>query len=169
MSQLLHPGSEPRSAADRAVLEPEIHRVTMRETAVITIDGAADEMPAAIGSAILEVEAAMSEAGVGLDGPAFTRYLEMEPRIRAEVGFPVERPAPHVGRVYPGRLPGGRVASVIHVGPFEGLEHTYAALERWLGELGLHASGPMWEVYWSDPEKEPDPATWRTEIVEPLE
>ena len=142
---------------------------TMRETAVIAIDVAPAEIGPAVGAAIMEVEAAMRTAGVALAGPPFTRYLAFEPRIRAEIGFPVQRPAPHVGRVFPGRLPGGRVASIVHIGPYDGLEQTYGLMHRWLAELGLQPSGPIWEVYWSDPEAEPDPATWRTEIFAPLE
>ena len=76
---------------------------------------------------------------------------------------------PRMGRVVPGRLPGGRVASIVHIGPFDGLEQTYGLMHRWLAELGLQPTGPLWEVYWSDPEAEPDPATWRTEIFAPIE
>jgi AraC family transcriptional regulator len=54
------------------------------------------------------------------------------------------------------------------VGPYEALEGTYAALQAWLDEVGATASGPMWEVYWSDPGAEPDPARWRTELLVPL-
>ena len=123
MTDLLHPVSDqPPAASDRPPAVPEIHRLAMRETAVIAVDVAQDELPDAIGAAIGEVEAAMREAGVGLGGPPFARYLAFEPRIRAEIGFPVQRPAPHVGRVFPGRLPGGRVASIVHIGPYDGLE-----------------------------------------------
>ena len=34
--------------------------------------------------------------------------------------------------------------------------------------MGVQPLGPMWEIYWSDPEAEPDPATWRTEILVPI-
>lgn len=170
MTELMHPVSDqPQVVFDRPHAVPEIHRLAMRETAVITVDVAQDELPAAIGTAVGEVEAAMREAGVALAGPPFARYLAFEPRIRAEIGFPLQRPAPHVGRVYPGRLPGGRVASIVHIGSFDGLEQTYGLMHRWLAELGLRPTGPIWEVYWSDPEVEPDPATWRTEIFAPLE
>lgn len=170
MTDLLHPVTDqPQAVYDRPHAVPEIHRLPMRETAVIAVDVTRDELPAAIGSAIGEVEAAMTEAGVALAGPPFARYLAFEPRVQAEVGFPVLRPAPHLGRVYPGRLPGGRVASVVHIGSFEGLEQTYGVMFRWLAELGLQPSGPIWEVYWSDPLAEPDPATWRTEIFAPVE
>jgi hypothetical protein len=34
-------------------------------------------------------------------------------------------------------------------------------------ELGGELAGNAWEVYLSDPSAQPDPATWRTEIVQP--
>jgi effector-binding domain-containing protein len=170
MTDLLHAvAAEPQAVFDRLHATPEIHRLPMRETAVIAVDVASDDLSTALGTAIAEVEAAMTEAGVTLAGPPFARYLAVEPRVRAEIGFPVLRPSPHVGRVFPGTLPGGRVASVVHVGPFDRLQQTYAVLFRWLAELGLQPTGPVWEVYWSDPEAEPDPATWRTEIFAPIE
>jgi effector-binding domain-containing protein len=163
-----HPENEAAASGARQPAEPELRRLAMRETAVVKVDVPVEELPGAIGGAVAEVEASMAEAGVGLAGPPFARYLAFGPAVRAEIGFPVERPAPHVGRVYPGTLPGGRVASVVHVGPYDGLARTYEALQRWLEGRGLHPSGPMWEVYWSDPETEPDPATWRTEIFAPV-
>jgi effector-binding domain-containing protein len=170
MTDLLQPVShDPGAVFDRPAGTPEIHRLVMRETAVIAVDVTPDELPNAMAAAIGEVEVAMRAAGVDLAGPPFARYLAFEPRIRAEIGFPVRRPAPHVGRVLPGRLPGGRVASIVHVGSYEGLEHTYAVMHRWLAELGLAPSGPIWEVYWSDPGAEPDPGTWRTEIFAPID
>jgi effector-binding domain-containing protein len=170
MTDLLHPAADaPQAVFDRPHATPEIHRVPLRETAAVAVEVAPGELPAAVGTALAEVEAAMAEAGVALAGPPFTRYLAYEPRVRAEIGFPVLRPAPHVGRVFPGRLPGGRVASIVHVGAFDGLHQTYAVLFQWLTELGLQPTGATWEVYWSDPEAEPDPATWRTEILAPVE
>jgi hypothetical protein len=111
----------------------------------------------------------MAEAGVEVAGPPFARYLAFEPVIVAEIGCPVWRPAPHVGRVFPGQLPGGRVATILHVGPYDTLAATYDVLQRWLTDAGATPSGPMWEVYWTDPEAEPDPATWRTMIHVPLD
>jgi effector-binding domain-containing protein len=170
MTELLHPAShEPGAGPGRPGGTPEIHRLAMRETAVIAIEVTPDEIGPAVGAAIMEVEAAMRTAGVDLGGPPFARYLAFEPRIKAEIGFPVLRPAPDVGRVVPGRLPGGRVASIVHVGPYDTLERTYGELIRWLAEMGIHPAGALWEVYWSDPEEEPDPATWRTEIFAPIE
>jgi effector-binding domain-containing protein len=54
------------------------------------------------------------------------------------------------------------------VGPYDTLGETYAALMRWIGEQGRVVAGPMWEVYWTDPGTEPDPARWRTEVIIPV-
>lgn len=170
MPELLHPTSDgPRMDPGPASVDPEIHHLPMQETAVVTVDVPVAELPATIGGAIGEVMAAMAEAGVELAGPPFVRYFGTGPQVRAEIGFPVLRPAPRVGRVDPGTLPGGRIASITHIGPYEGLADTYGRLHRWLAELGLQPSGPTWEVYWSDPGTEPDPATWRTDIFAPLD
>ena len=62
------------------------------------------------------------------------------------------------------------MASIVHIGPYDDARaRRTASCVRWLAELGLHPTGPLWEVYWSDPEAEPDPATWRTEIFAPVE
>jgi effector-binding domain-containing protein len=170
MTDLLHPAShDPAPGPGRPGGQPEIHHLAMRETAVVMIDVAPEEIGPAVGAAIGEVEVAMRAAGVDLAGPPFARYHQFEPRIRAEIGFPVMRPAPDVGSVVPGRLPGGRVASILHIGPYETLERSYGELTRWLAGMGLQPSGPLWEVYWSDPGEEPNPAAWRTEIFAPIE
>jgi effector-binding domain-containing protein len=39
---------------------------------------------------------------------------------------------------------------------------------RTIGDWGHEPAGPMWEVYWTDPSAEPNPSTWRTEILIPV-
>jgi effector-binding domain-containing protein len=170
MVELLHPvAGEPTAVFERAPGSIEVHELHPREVAVVRVEVPVTGLPNAFGEAICEIESRMAEAGVEVAGPPFARYLELAAeRIVAEIGCPVWRPAPHVGRVYPGQLPGGRVATILHVGPYDGLADTYGILERWLTESGATAAGPMWEVYWSDPNAEPDPATWRTVIHVPL-
>lgn len=170
VEQLQPVAAEPSKVFERTPDEIEIHELHPRETAVIHVEVPPDRLPAAVREAIGEITSRMAEAGVGLAGPPFTRYLSFGPlRILAEIGCPVWRPAPHVGRVFPGRLPGGRAASMVHVGHLEDLATAYVRLQRQLDASGLHGTGPMWEVYWSDPGAEPDPATWRTEILIPLD
>ena len=169
VDQLQSTADEPAAVFERAPGSIEVHELRPREVAIVRVAVPVTELPNAFGEAIGEIESRMAEAGVEVCGPPFARYLELAPdRVVAEIGCPVWRPAPHVGRVYPGQLPGGRVATILHVGPYDGLADTYGTLERWIAETGATACGSMWEVYWSDPEAEPDPATWRTVIHLPL-
>ena len=169
MVEVQHPPmAEIESVFERVAGEVEIRDVHPREAAVVSISMPPAGISEALGGAFGEVAGAMERAGVGLAGPPFTRYRAFGPVIEAEAGFPVMRPAPDVGRVHPGQLPGGRVASIVHIGPYDTLEATYNVLTQRLAAMGHQPIGPMWEIYWSDPEAEPDPATWRTEILVPI-
>lgn len=42
----------------------------------------------------------------------------------------------------------------------------YAEVEQWLKDNGKVASGPVREVYLSEPGAVPDPADWETHIVQ---
>lgn len=64
--------------------------------------------------------------------------------------------------------PAGRAVVRRHVGPFERLHQTYAALEQAIAERGLQPGAPARESYETNPEEEPDPSRWVTEIVWPL-
>jgi effector-binding domain-containing protein len=48
------------------------------------------------------------------------------------------------------------------------MKPAYEATERWISEHDGVPEGPPWEVYYSDPNQQPDPSTWRTEIVQPF-
>jgi effector-binding domain-containing protein len=129
-----------------------------------------EEIPAALGIALPEVFEAAGTMGLTPDGPPYTRYLS-EPAgdLDYEAGVALLEPAPGAhGRAVPSELPGGTVAVAWHVGPYETLGETYGALVQWIGEQGRAVSGAMWEVYWTDPESEPDPARWRTEVIVPI-
>jgi effector-binding domain-containing protein len=53
----------------------------------------------------------------------------------------------------------------VHVGPYEAMTETYQALVGWSEAEGLRLGEDMWEIYLSDPSTEPDPATWRTQVL----
>ena len=74
---------------------------------------------------------------------------------------------PGHGDVFASELPGGHTAHTWHIGPYDNMETAYRALEAWIAERHGKPDGAPWEVYRSDPVKEPDPATWQTEIFMP--
>ena len=170
MTETLHEiDGESTTAFTRAPGEVELRTLHERDAAIVRVDTAVAELKDAIGAALQEIADAGREAAVGWAGPPFVRYLDWgDGRVVAEIGIPVTRPMPHVGRVGSGRLPGGTVASMIHVGPYETIGDTYGLAMRRIGELGHAQAGPMWEVYWTDPAAEPDASRWRTEILIPV-
>jgi len=57
----------------------------------------------------------------------------------------------------------------VHVGPYDTLSSTYEALQAWIETQGRTPATAMWEVYLTDPDQEPDPSKWRTEVYWPVE
>jgi effector-binding domain-containing protein len=112
---------------------------------------------------------AVAAQGVAITGPPFGFYPRMPgDTVTVVVGFPVAGPITAEGDVEPFSLPGGRVVTGTHVGPYETLGQTYDQLMAWTRAEGLTLAEGMWESYLSDPKSEPDPTTWRTLIVWPL-
>jgi effector-binding domain-containing protein len=102
-------------------------------------------------------------------GPPSARYLAVGPEeVEFEVGVPVAAPVEASGPVIAGIRPATTVAKALHVGPYDGIEAAYTAVMEWLGQNGKLVTGAMWEVYETDPEREPDPAKWRTWVYFPI-
>ena len=54
------------------------------------------------------------------------------------------------GGVEGSTLPAGRADSMRHIGPYDSMSPTYAAIVAWIEEQGATPSGTPWEVYYSD-------------------
>ncbi|WP_202868363.1 GyrI-like domain-containing protein [Kribbella sindirgiensis] len=101
-------------------------------------------------------------------GPPFARYHQLpDGRFEVEAGFPVVGVVASDAVTQMSSLPGGTVAVTVHVGPYDTLGENYAAVAEWLRLRGAKAAGDPWEIYRDPPDG--DPATWRTEIVQPYE
>ena len=108
--------------------------------------------------------------GLPIAGWPLARYVAMGPGLwTVEAAMPLVSPASASGEMQPGSLPAGPVAFAVHVGPYERLPDTHAAIERWIEEQGYRVGGAPWESYVTDPAQHPDPADWRTEIFWPLD
>jgi effector-binding domain-containing protein len=113
---------------------------------------------------------AVQSQGAAIVGPPFGYYPRMPGEtVAVLVGFPVAGPITAQGDVEPFELPGGPAVTGTHVGPYETMTQTYEQLMAWTTDEGLTLAAGMWESYVSDPGAEPDPATWRTLIVWPLD
>lgn len=138
----------------------------------IRLRSTVDEIPGLLAVALAEAWEAAEVSGLAPDGPPYTRYLSeldgAHGEIDYEAGVPLlEAATEGRGRAMPAELPGGTVAVAWHVGPYETLGRTYGALMGWIAAQGRTVAGPMWEVYWTDPDLEPA-ERWRTEVIVPV-
>jgi effector-binding domain-containing protein len=138
-----------------------------RLTAVIRGEMPAAQLPVWLPETYADVFAYLSEADVPPIGPPFARYTFLGDTVAIEAGVPVAAEVPGDGRVEPSSLPDGPAAVTTHVGRYEDLEQALDAVNGWLTAQGRRPAGPHWEVYWTDPNAEPDPSRWRTDVVVP--
>ncbi len=137
-------------------------------TAVMTATLPVAEIGPWLAKAYGAIASAITAHGTYPAGPPFARYHRLEADgFAVEAGFPVSAAIEADGDVRPSQLPGGPLAVTIHIGPYEQMAPAYEALASWVSSHSGEPAGDPWEVYFSDPAAEPDPATWRTEIVQP--
>jgi effector-binding domain-containing protein len=140
-------------------------------TAVVRATLAVPEIGPWFGASVGRLVALLAARGVAIVGPPFARYHVTDPgaeRFDVEAGFPVAAPLDGDGDVAASTLPAGPLATTVHLGPYEELPAAYRALTAWIDEQGGVPAGDLWEVYESDPQAQPDPATWRTRVFQPF-
>ncbi len=149
----------------------DIHVATLKPQrfAAVKREGPVREIAAMLGSAFDAVTAALAAAEVAPAGPPVARYLAVgDETVTFEAGFPIEsefKPADGVSVI---ELPGGDVATTLHVGAYDELDAVHVAVETWIADHGRTPAGPPWELYLTDPKAHRDPATWQTEVYWPL-
>jgi effector-binding domain-containing protein len=126
-----------------------------------------------------EVHAWLASRDMTPAGPPFIRYIttDMSKGLDIEVGFPVACNLASDNRISTGAFPAGIYATFIYSGPYEneGIVKATAFLLDWgkqnslawqtsiLGETEIWESRV--EFYLTDPEQEPDPKKWQTELA----
>ena len=127
-----------------------------------------DEIGPWLGTAYGTVAGYLGRFGVGPVGMPYARYHRRDDgRFDVEAGFAATTPVPGEGDVEPSEFPAGDVAVTVHVGPYDDMAPAYDAIAAWLAGHHAVAAGDPWEVYFTDPSEVPDPAQWRTEVVQP--
>jgi DNA-binding transcriptional MerR regulator len=129
-----------------------------------------EELTKIIPRLIAETHAWLSENGGFVGAPmAMVGPPGDDDIVELEVGWPVDTPVEPPPPFELATHEATRAVVHRHVGPYERLHDTYAALERAMAAAGLRPSGPATESYETNPEEEPDPQKWITEIVWPVE
>ena len=144
--------------------------------AAIRTQATMQELPTVIPQLHREVFAWLGRQGVAPAGAPFIRYLviDMAAKLDIELGVPVATAVSGDGRVSAGVLPAGRYATLVYTGPQNGVAANAALLDwgaerglvwdRWVAENG-DGFGARLESYLTDPNDQPDPAKWETEVA----
>jgi effector-binding domain-containing protein len=180
------PSGRPNTVYGRIRMSPSSPSIEHRPAqAYLAIAGSVQmqDIPA-LADRMGEVFGFLAARGIEPAGPPFFRYhlIDMERELEMEVGVPVDADAAKAadaeaaGDVRAGTLPAGRYATVTHVGPFDELVGATADLLAWAEREGLRwdkadaaPAGERWgsrlEIYHTDPQEEPDPAKYVTELA----
>ncbi len=84
-----------------------------------------------------------------------------------EVVVAVEGTVRAGGEIRSYSLPGGKMARLIHRGPYEETGQSYQRIMDWIAKKGLHVNGPIREIYHNNP-MEVKPEDICTEILVPV-
>lgn len=117
-----------------------------------------------------ELDAVIGSAGLTPTGPPGGMYaheLFTEEIGEAILYVPLTDP-PSGGRVRPFVVPARELAIVVHRGPHDDIDVTYAALGTYVTEHAIGVAGPVHERYLIGPRDTGDRAAWRTEIGWPV-
>lgn len=159
-------------AQPKLVERPEQPYVAIRGRVTMdSIPSIADRFPELFGW--------LGEQGIAPAGPPFLKYslFDSDGILEIEVSAPVaELPDTAASDVIvSGSIPAGRFASLVHVGPYDGLRDANERLLGWIAEQQLACdaidtpAGERWggrlEIYHTDPRQELDPADWTTELA----
>lgn len=140
-----------------------IEQHTGHPLAVVRRQGGLADLPRIVPEACGTVWRLVKARNIPNPGRHVAVYLDdvMNLEIGAEV------PAPITGddELIASATPAGRVATVTHFGPYQGLKHAHEAIHRWAEREGHTLVRPCWEVYghW-DAAWDRDPTLIRTDV-----
>lgn len=158
------------------ITRPTIEERSEQPYAGIRTTAYRQEFDTVIPHVLDEVFVWLEERGIEPAGPPFMRYhvISMDSRMEVELGVPVATAISGNGRVSQGCLPAGRYAALIYTDILNDIEAN-RALIKWAWQQGIkwdawdaehgHAFRSRVEFFLTDPDKEPDPAKWETEVA----
>ncbi len=144
---------------------PQLIQAEEQLTAVIHLTVPRVEISNVMGPAITEIMSTIAAQGATITGSCFSYHQKRPTDIfDFEVGFPVSQPITAASRVKMSKLPAVKVVRTIYQGGYEGLGAAWGEFCQWIEAEGLNVQESLWECYLTDPESNPDPDTWRTEL-----
>jgi len=112
------------------------------------------DLPKVMEKSLKEIKEHLSKFEEEPTGPPFAAYydINMESEsIDIEIGFPVSRAFAEVDNMTTSIIPGGKIASCAHTGPYPGIPRAYLFLSDWVKENGYETKDVVYEIYFNDP------------------
>ena len=107
--------------------------------------------------------------GGAMIGVYYNSPLDVAPEnLEWDIGFPCSAQASPIEPLEKRVWEFTRVASAIHVGPYEKTGETYIKIFEWMEANGFEQDGPILERYLDMPSQDTDPETLRSEIWVPI-
>ena len=139
--------------------EVELVRVEPCPIAVVSRSAKLGELSRVVPEACGTVWNFLRAAGVKGAGRHVAVYLDGV--VNLEVGVELAGSFESNGSVFASTTPGGWVATMAHLGPYDRLGEAHKAIHARCAHNGRKLAGPSWEIYghWTD-----DPAELRTDV-----
>jgi effector-binding domain-containing protein len=150
-------------------MEVEIKELASRPLIGIRSNVPRSEIGNFIPSTFGKVGPYFQENGMEMTGPPVAIYYgEHGNEMDMAAGAPVTKVTATTEEITELELPGGKVATAIYEGPYEGIPAAWDQLSAELTAKGITTMEPCWEEYVTDPMREPDPTKWKTLMVQPI-
>jgi len=103
-------------------------------------------------------------------GSPFAIYhpIEEEGTVLLECGLPVNAKLQGEEPINFITIPESKVLIASHFGHFKTVQKTHKKLKKYIAENNLEMAGTPWEMYITDPMKEPDQSKWETKVYFPI-
>src|SRR5262245_23962650 len=158
------------------ITEPKLEDRSEQHYAGIRTEVPMEQLPNVIPQLLGEVFAWLGKQGIPPAGAPLMRYhvIDMKAKLDIELGVPVAAAVPGDGRIAAGVVPAGRYASLVYTGVTNGIAGNRVLID-WAKQKGIEwdrwdtdkgdAFRSRIESYLTDPDDEPDPAKWETEVA----
>ena len=130
----------------------EIKEVEQQNSLMVRLTTPVSKMSDVMGEVYQELAGYMGKKGIEFAGPPYAMYYNMDMEaLDVEIGFPVNLSDTGEERIKPGCIPGGKIATTIHTGPYGKMEETYEKLMAYVKEKQLDVHEWMYEYYLNSP------------------
>lgn len=164
--------SQPKDEAQGGQ-EAKIETTTTKDQVVATIIDSSSfaELTPKMGALLGEIQSELKKSGAEQVAPVFAIYHSFSHgKVVFEAGIPVNKtfkPSAK-SRVKAWEMKGGNAVVGHHYGPYN-TEKLHYTMDDWMKAKNLTIIGAPWEVYITDPTKEPDTTKWYTQVYYPVQ